>query len=121
MARRTPTHPTKGVAEGLDRVAEAVREVVRAVGPDLRTVTKWGAPWYVGTDLIFLVREFSPYVGVEFWRGTSLPDPHRLLEGTGKNLRHVKIRSTAEATSPEFVALVREAIRIDGVEPKRTR
>jgi len=39
-----------------------------------------------------------------------LADPERLLEGTGKGLRHVKIRSLAEANRPPVRALVAAAL-----------
>ncbi|EQD59689.1 protein containing DUF1801, partial [mine drainage metagenome] len=81
----------------------------------------WGTPWYIGQDLVVAVGAFGHHVGVEFWRGTSLRDPSHLLEGTGKNLRHVKLRTVADATNPEMRALVREAIRLDLVEEKRVR
>jgi hypothetical protein len=31
-------------------------------------------------------------VNVGFFTGASLPDPHKLLEGSGKRMRHVKVR-----------------------------
>jgi hypothetical protein len=105
----------------LSRVTEAAHEIIRAVGPQLRLERRWGMPWYVGNDLVVLVGAFTRHVGVEFWRGTSLHDPSHLLEGTGKNLRHVKLRTVADATSPPMVALLREAIRLDSVEEKRPR
>lgn len=105
----------------MDRVAEGIREVIRAVAPGLRVEKKWGQPWYVGTDLVVLVGAFSHHVGVEFWRGTSLRDPSHLLEGAGKNLRHVKVRTTAEATAPALVQLLREAVQLDQSEPPRIR
>ncbi|MGC2359626.1 MAG: DUF1801 domain-containing protein [Thermoplasmata archaeon] len=105
----------------LGRVSEAVHEVVRAIGPDLTIVKKWGMPWYTGRDLVVLVGTFQRHVAVEFWRGTSLRDPHHLLEGTGKNMRHVKLRSVAAATAPALIALFREAIRLDLAEEPRPR
>jgi hypothetical protein len=105
----------------LSRVEEAVHEVVRAVAPELTRVTKWGMPWYAGNDLVVLVGAFSNHVGVEFWRGTTLRDPRHLLEGTGKNLRHVKLRKVADATTPAFVELVKEAVRLDRSMPPRVR
>jgi hypothetical protein len=41
---------------------------------------------------------------------TVLTDPERLLEGTGKGLRHVKIRSLAEANRPSVRALMAAAL-----------
>lgn len=49
-------------------------------------------------------------VNLGFYRGVALPDPHGLLEGTGKALRHVKVTTKANATRREVAELVREAI-----------
>jgi hypothetical protein len=110
-----------GPVENLEKVAEATRQVVRAMAPQLRTETKWGMPWLAGKDLVLVVGAFTHHVGVEFWRGASLTDPHGLLAGTGKNLRHVKLRTVAEARAPAFAALIRDAVRLDARSEKRTR
>ncbi|MGI6083124.1 MAG: DUF1801 domain-containing protein [Limnochordia bacterium] len=39
---------------------------------------------------------FSRWVSLVFFRGTDLHDPSGLLEGSGKRLRHVKLRSLDE-------------------------
>lgn len=50
------------------------------------------------------------HVNLGFYHGASLPDPAGLLEGTGKELRHLKLRHVSEVKSPSVVALLREAI-----------
>ena len=35
---------------------------------------------------------FTSHVNVGFFHGAALPDPARLLQGTGKFMRHVKLR-----------------------------
>src|SRR5215207_1837101 len=40
------------------------------------------------------------YVNLMFSKGTELPDPDGLLEGTGKKARHVKLRSSQDADNP---------------------
>ena len=45
-----------------------------------------------------------------FYHGAMLPDPDGLLDGTGKRLRHVKIRDVATAKSPAVARLLRAAI-----------
>jgi hypothetical protein len=50
------------------------------------------------------------YVNLGFYHGAPLADPARLLEGTGKRLRHVKIHNASEVKNPVLVALLREAI-----------
>jgi hypothetical protein len=50
------------------------------------------------------------HVNLGFYHGASLKDPRGLLEGTGKKLRHVKLHTVKEATTPEITALLRQAI-----------
>jgi len=50
------------------------------------------------------------YINLGFYQGAVLADAKRLLEGTGKGLRHVKIRSLAEANRPAVRALVAAAL-----------
>ena len=119
-ARSSPTRP-RAPDEDPDRIAAEVRGTVRRAGPALPIEKKWGQPWFVGTDMVCGVGSFTHHLGVEFWRGRSLKDSNQLLEGTGKNLRLVKLHTAAEANAPPLEALVREAIRLDRAEPKRKR
>jgi hypothetical protein len=50
------------------------------------------------------------HVNLGFYRGTSLSDPGKMLEGTGKGLRHVKVRSISIARSAPVMRLLREAV-----------
>ena len=105
----------------MERVAARATEVIEKAGPSLRIERHWGHPWFVGVDLVFAVGAFAQHASVEFWRGTSVPDPDHLLEGTGKNLRHVKLRTLEAAASPPFARLVRRALALDRQEPRRVR
>lgn len=44
-------------------------------------------------DAVAYIAAFKDSVNLGFCKGTSLPDPDKLLRGTGKNLRHVKFKS----------------------------
>jgi hypothetical protein len=74
----------------------------------------WSAAWYGTTpkmnDVVVAIHIRDEYVNLEFAQGTSLRDPEKLLEGTGKNMRHVKIRDLKILEKPAFMALAREAI-----------
>jgi hypothetical protein len=115
------TRAANSIESDLPRVAEAAHRVVKKVAPQLRTEIRWGLPWWVGKDLVLVIDAFTHHVGVEFWRGSSLRDPQGLLEGTGKNLRHVKLKTLAEARAPAFESLVREAVRLDSRSERRTQ
>ena len=105
----------------IPKVLEAVAKTVVAATRTLHAQVKWNNEWRAGQDLVLCYSSFAHHVGIEFWRGSHLPDPGRLLEGTGKNLRHVKVRSVPEAKAPELVELIRAAVELDRTEPPRKR
>jgi hypothetical protein len=50
------------------------------------------------------------WVNLGFFQGATLADPADMMEGTGKKLRHVKLRSIEDAGRPEVRALVEESL-----------
>ena len=60
-------------------------------------------------DLIVALAARSTYVNIQFGAGADLPDPAHRLEGTGKKMRHVKIRSADDVRAPEVRALLTAA------------
>ena len=58
-------------------------------------------------DLVFAVAPHGAHVNLQLADGVELPDPDGLIEGTGKRIRHVKVRSIDDARSD----WVREVIR----------
>jgi predicted DNA-binding protein (MmcQ/YjbR family) len=49
------------------------------------------------------------HVSLGFSQASELEDPARLLQGTGKHQRHVKLKSLAEVNCPELRALLTQA------------
>jgi len=67
--------------------------VIRASGDDVRESMHDGCPTACVGDAAFAyVAAFRAHVDVGFFRGAELADPAGLLEGTGKLMRHVKLR-----------------------------
>lgn len=67
-------------------------EVMRGCGGDVREVLHDGHPTACVGDVAFAyVNAFRAHVNVGFFRGSELPDPDGLLEGTGVFMRHVKL------------------------------
>jgi hypothetical protein len=56
--------------------------------------------------LLFAIIAHKSHVNLQLADGAALPDPQGLIEGTGKRIRHVKIRSVEAASSPAVVAIV---------------
>jgi hypothetical protein len=68
-------------------------EVMRACGDDVRELLHDGHPTACVADAAFgYVNAFKAHVNVGFFRGADIADPEDLLEGSGKFMRHVKLR-----------------------------
>ena len=68
-------------------------ERMRACGADVRELMHDGCPTACVEDAAFAyVGTFTSHVNVGFFQGASLADPAELLQGTGKRMRHVKLR-----------------------------
>ena len=57
--------------------------------------------------LLFAIIAHKTWVNLQLADGAELPDPDGMIEGTGKRIRHVKVRSVADATSPAVVRMIR--------------
>ena len=62
-----------------------------------------------GDDVRELLHAFTAHVNVGFFLGATLPDPDRLLEGTGKFMRHVKLRPELGADAGALTKLIETA------------
>jgi hypothetical protein len=65
--------------------------------------------------LVCAIAPQRQYVNLMFSKGTQLPDPQGLLEGTGKSARHVKLKAPAEVENPEVRKLLSAALNLGGV------
>jgi hypothetical protein len=74
-------------------------------------VVGYGAGAKAG-DIILSLALYSRYVTLFLARGVELPDPHGLLEGAGKGVRHVKLRPVTRLEVPEVDALIDAALAI---------
>lgn len=76
----------------LGAIAQRWFDVMRDCGDDVRELLHDGHPTACVGDAAFgYVNAFKAHVNVGFFRGAEIADPERLLEGTGKFMRHVKL------------------------------
>ncbi|MGB6595959.1 MAG: DUF1801 domain-containing protein [Candidatus Acidiferrum sp.] len=77
----------------LDAIARHWFEAMRDCGDEVRELMHDGCPTACLGDAPFAyVNIFTAHVNVGFFQGASLPDPAHLLQGTGKFMRHVKLK-----------------------------
>jgi hypothetical protein len=82
-------------------------EVMRNCGDDVRELLHDGHPTACVGDAAFgYVNAFRAHVNVGFFRGAEIADPRGLLEGTGRFMRHVKLRPQADVDPSALRELV---------------
>jgi hypothetical protein len=86
-------------------VLPKVKESVDQTGP---YISYGYAPGYGGVVSYITVNQKGVKLGVA--RGASLPDPKKLLRGSGKGNRHVVINTPADLRTPGLRQLVRAAL-----------
>ena len=81
--------------------------MMRRCGPGVRELMHDGCPTACVDDAAFAyVNAFRAHVNVGFFQGALLADPAGLLEGTGKYMRHVKLRPGVPVDEQALEALV---------------
>ena len=68
------------------------------------------APTQRPSDSILSIAAASNGVGLAFLHGASLPDPEKLLRGSGKLNRFVRLPTIDHLRSPAVLALIRAAV-----------
>jgi hypothetical protein len=109
VVNRDPTIDVwlNGQAGELGSMAQHWFNVMRSCGHDVREAMHDGCPVACIEDAPFgYVNVFKAHVNVGFFMGAHLKDPTRLLEGTGKNGRHVKLKPGAPVDSLALANLI---------------
>lgn len=85
-------------------------EVMRQCGDEVRELLHDGCPTACLGDAAFgYVNVFTSHVNVGFFHGSSLPDPSHLLQGTGKFMRHVKLKPGTPTNAAALHKLIQAA------------
>jgi hypothetical protein len=119
--QRRPDPQLLGFLEAYDRhiadLALALREVVLEEAPNasesiyqVYTVAIWFGFSGKMKDMFCYIATNAGHVNLGFPRGTSLPDPNRVLEGEGKTMRHIKFRSHSDVERPFVRRYIRAAL-----------
>ncbi len=118
---RPPNPQLLSFLEAYDRhiaeLALALREIILEEAPDasesiyqVYTVAIWFGFSGKMKDMFCYIATNAGHVNLGFPRGTSLPDPNRVLEGEGKTMRHIKFRSQHDVERPFVRRYIRAAM-----------
>lgn len=98
-------------------ICKSLRDTIFEIDPDACEVVRLGdraATYGVGpkkmSEGYTYILPHKSWVNLGFYKGTHLSDPEGVLEGTGANMRHVKIHSLEQAKNPFVIELIRAAL-----------
>lgn len=106
-----------GADPDLAALARSARDLILRIDPESvesvrlgdRSATYGVGPRKMKEGYCYLIVH-TRWVNLGFYQGAHLDDPSGLLEGTGRALRHVKVRSPADLEDPALHDLVRAAV-----------
>lgn len=91
---------------------EKLRALVDKAVPDAESTIKWGVPFYQrnGKSVCSLAA-FKEHVGINFFASPSvLVDPGKKLEGGGKTMRMLKVRSAQDIDSASILRWLKATV-----------
>ena len=97
----------------LGRILERLVSLVRSAVPDHDELAVHGSPHFcIESEPFCYVVGYAKHVNLGFCDGTRLSDPESLLEGTGKTMRHVKLRPGSELPGAALSRMIRDSARL---------
>ena len=99
-------------------VVKGLRALVKkTLGGSEEYVNPWKIPSFDSDGTVCGFMTGKEHVTFIFLRGAALPDPEGLLEGTGKSVRHVKVRTVEDLKRPALKKLIVEAAKLNKRKP----
>jgi hypothetical protein len=90
-----------------------LREVVKEGAPHSAVGIKWAQPVWEWNGPMIWMKAYPKHVDIGFWRGTEMDDPHKVLQGDGERMRHIKVTSVEAIPADALRDLVRQAIKLN--------
>lgn len=98
---------------GQANILKTLRSEVISEFPQLNEKFKWSMPVYTLNDQdVTYFQATKQGVNFGFNQGSRLDDPQDLLEGTGKNMRHIKVHDTDSLDLEYLKELLSQAIEL---------
>lgn len=98
--------------EEIQKITIALREIVLESSLELNEEFKWSMPNYSYHGLVCYIQASKQHVNLGFHKGNILQEKDEvgLLEGTGKAMRHIRIKKLEEIQPEVFASLITEAM-----------
>ena len=113
----------KRVPAPLRPTLQAGRRTIKALAPKGTKETAyraWPIRYSMNGTYVCGIGNYPRWISVYFFGGADLDDPDGILEGTGKGMRHVKLREPKDAERPALKRMIRRAFRAGTAMSRQT-
>ncbi len=114
MARAgTVTEYIAALPDWQQEVSRALRKLILETAPEAAEAVKWSHPVFELGGPFAYIHPYENHINFGFWHGASLPDPRGLLEGSGDEMRHVKLTGMRDLNQAALRELIRAAVDLN--------
>ena len=115
------TSHIKDLGDWRGQLLARLRELIRAAAPQLVEEWKWRTPVWSHNGNVVAAGAFQDHVKINFFKGASLDDPHRLFNAglDAKATRAIDIHKSDRLNEAAFKQLVRAAVALTSGAPMR--
>ncbi len=101
-------------------IVRALHKAAQNVSKDVTEGVKWNALCFFKGDRAFVgIMPYKNYVSVFFDRGSNMTDELGILEGSGKQMRHIKIHTMEEIAKKNVADYIRNSYFVSGRRQRR--
>jgi len=100
----------EALPENIQEITTCLRNLIFETSANFIEEIKWSKPSYGIDRNICYLQPSKNHVNLGFYIGASLADKDNLLEGTGKQMRHIRIKKVDEIRPEKIKALIQSAI-----------
>ena len=113
----------KQIAELTDwrgKTLTKLRKIVHEADPEITEEWKWNTAVFNHDGLVVAIGAFKESVKMNFFRGTTLPDPHKLFNAglDAKKTRAIDFHENDKINEPALKDLIRSAVALNRAGPK---
>lgn len=101
--------------DDIQAITDSLRGIILNVSPELEEEYKWSMPNYSYKGLACYLQASKKHVNLGFQKGNELEekDIHNLLQGTGKTMRHIRIKKMEDIKPEVFTSLIQAAMELN--------
>lgn len=120
LAKFTP-QVARAAKDALARMRKHWPGAIELVYDNYNALAIGFAPTERTSEAVFSIAVFPRWVTLCFLQnGPQLPDPKGLLNGSGSQVRHIRLQSASDIDSPDVRTLMKEALKLAEVRVHRS-